>query len=51
MFDAPDQKQAWKRSNRLIEEWSVTYPDLAAWLEETIADALAVVFTAASPAL
>jgi hypothetical protein len=26
----------------LIEEWSVTYPDLAAWLEETIAHALAV---------
>jgi len=24
----------------LIEEWSVTYPDLAAWLEETFADAL-----------
>ena len=42
MIDAPDQKQAWKRANRLIEEWSVTYPDLAAWLEETIADALAV---------
>ena len=21
MIDAPDQKQAWKRANRLIEEW------------------------------
>ena len=42
MRDAPDQKQALKRVNRLIEEWSVTYPDLAAWLEETIAHALAV---------
>ena len=42
MRDAPDQKQALKRVNRLIEEWSVTYPDLAAWLEETIVHALAV---------
>ncbi len=42
MCDAPDQKQALKRVNRLIEKWSVTYPDLAAWLEETIAHALAV---------
>lgn len=42
VFDAPDQKQAFKRANRLIEEWAVTYPDLSAWLEETIADALAV---------
>ena len=42
VFDAPDLKQAWQRANRLIEEWDVTYPDLSAWLEETIADALAV---------
>lgn len=42
VFDAPDLKQAWQRANRLIEEWAVTYPDLSAWLEETIADALAV---------
>jgi len=42
VFAAPDQKQAWKWANRLIEEWSVTYRDLAAWLEETIAHALAV---------
>ena len=41
MCDAPYQKQAWKRFNRLIEEWSVTYPDLAAWLKETIAHVLA----------
>ena len=26
----------------MIEEWAVTYPDLSAWLEETVADALAV---------
>ena len=42
VFNAPDQKQALERSNRMIEEWSVTYPHLAAWLEETINDALAV---------
>jgi len=48
MFDAPDQKQAWKQANRLIEEWSVTYPDLLAWLEETTADTLAMGFTARS---
>jgi putative transposase len=42
VFDAPDQKQAHKRGNRLIEEYAVTYPDLSTWLEETIADALAV---------
>jgi len=42
VFDAPDQEQALKRANRLIEEWSGAYPDLSAWLEETIADALAV---------
>jgi transposase-like protein len=42
VFDAPDQKQACKRANRLIEEWAVTYPDLSDWLEETIEDALAV---------
>jgi len=42
VFDAPDQKQAWKRANRLIEECEVSYPNLSDWLEETIADALAV---------
>ena len=42
VFNAPHQKQALERSNRMIEEWSVTYPHLAAWLEETINDALAV---------
>ena len=42
VFAAPDLKQAWQRANRLIEEWAVTYPDLSTWLEETIADALAV---------
>jgi transposase-like protein len=42
MRDAPYQKQAWKRVNRLNKKLSVTYPDLAAWLEETIAHALAV---------
>jgi hypothetical protein len=41
MCAAPNQKQDWKRVNRMIEEWSVTYPDLSAWLEETIAHALA----------
>jgi len=45
---APDQKQAWKRANRLIKEWSVTYLDLSAWLEVTIAGALAVVISASS---
>jgi len=48
MFAAPDQKQAWNWANRLTEERSVTYPDLAAWLEKTIADTLTVVYTAAS---
>jgi len=48
VFYALDQKQAWKLAVRLIEEWSVKYPDLAAWLEETIADALAVIVLLAS---
>ena len=42
VFNAPDQNQAWRRAQRLIEEWSDTYPELAAWLEDTIADTLAV---------
>ena len=42
VFDAPDQKQSYKRANILIEEWAVIHPDLSAWMEETIADALAV---------
>jgi len=32
----------------LIEEWSATYPNLSAWLEETIADALGVFLLLAS---
>lgn len=29
VFHAPDQYQAWRRAQRLIEEWSDTYPELA----------------------
>jgi hypothetical protein len=49
MFASPDQAQTWKRVIRLIEEWSVIYPDLSAWLEETIAGDSAVVFTFSCP--
>lgn len=42
LFDAPDQQQAQARADRLTQEWQERFPDLATWLEETIADPLAV---------
>ncbi len=42
LFDAPDQVQAQARADRLTKEWQDRFPDLATWLEETIADPLAV---------
>ena len=42
VFNAPNQKQARGRAQRLIEEWSHTHPEMATWLEEIIPDTLAV---------
>lgn len=42
VFNAPDAEQAWKRAERLMDIWGDRFPDLVAWMEETIEEPLAV---------
>lgn len=42
VFAAPDGKQAHRRAERVIKQWSSRVPALAEWLEETIEQTLAV---------
>jgi transposase-like protein len=39
---APDQAQAQAGVDRLTKEWQECFPELVTWLEETIADPLAL---------
>jgi transposase-like protein len=42
VFNAPDAERAWKRVERLMEVWGSRFPDLVAWMEETIEEPLGV---------
>lgn len=42
VFQAPDLLPAQQRAKRPVEEWQGRFPQLAAWLEETIEPALTV---------
>jgi len=42
VFNAPDEARAWQRARWLMERWESRFPELVAWMEETLHDALAV---------
>jgi transposase-like protein len=42
VFNAPDYERAKERAGRLMEEWQDRFPQLVAWLEETIEEPLTV---------
>jgi putative transposase len=42
VFNAPDSERAWERAGSLMEAWRSRFPDLAAWMEETIEEPLGV---------
>jgi transposase-like protein len=42
VFNAPDEERAWQRAHRLMETWRSRFPELVAWMEKTLEDALAV---------
>jgi transposase-like protein len=42
IFNAPDLPKAQERARRLVAEYRGRFPELAEWLEETIAEPLAV---------
>jgi len=42
VFNAPDEARAWQRAHWLMERWESRFPELVAWMEETLHDTLAV---------
>jgi putative transposase len=42
IFNAPDADRAWKRARRIMKAWQSRFPDLVAWMEETLEDAMHV---------
>ena len=40
VFNAPNADRAWERARRLMKSWRSRFPDLVAWMEETLEDAM-----------